>query len=104
MWRIDYLRRVPAAVRFISAEPLLERLPTLNLAGVHWLIAGGESQPGCRPADILWFRELRDQCRAAGVHFFLKQLGGHPSKRGGEDAVLDGRRWVQMPIVSAGAS
>lgn len=96
-WRIDYLRRVPAAIRFVSAEPLLGPLPNLDLAGIHWLIAGGESQPGCRPAEIEWLRDLRDQCLAARVAFFLKQLGGHPSKRGGENAVLDGRRWSQMP-------
>ena len=97
VWRIDYLRRVPAAVRFVSAEPLLAALPNLNLAGIDWLIAGGESQAGCRPSKLDWFRDLRDQCTGADVAFFLKQLGGHPSKRGGKDAVLDGRRWVQMP-------
>jgi protein gp37 len=97
VWRIDYLRRVPAAVRFVSAEPLLAALPNLNLAGIDWLIAGGESQAGCRPSKLEWFRDLRDQCIGADVAFFLKQLGGHPSKRGGKDAVLDGQRWVQMP-------
>jgi protein gp37 len=96
-WRVDYLRRVPAAVRFVSAEPLLAPLMNLNLDGIDWLIAGGESQSGCRPAALDWFRDLRDQCATAGVAFFLKQLGGHPSKRGAEDAVLDGRRWVEMP-------
>jgi protein gp37 len=96
-WRVDYLRRTPAAVRFISAEPLLEGLPSLDLEGIHWLIAGGESQPGARPAAIAWFEDLRDQCTHAGVAFFLKQLGGHPSKRGGEQAVLDGRRWIELP-------
>ena len=96
-WRVDYLRQVPAAVRFVSAEPLLEPLPDLNLHGIHWLIAGGESQPGCRPADVAWFENLRDQCVSADVAFFLKQLGGHPSKRGGEAAVLSGKRWIDMP-------
>jgi protein gp37 len=96
-WRIEYVRRVPAVVRFVSAEPLLAPLPNLNLDGIDWLIAGGESQSGCRPSSVDWFRDLRDQCAAAGVAFFLKQLGGHPSKRGGEDAVLDGRRWTEMP-------
>jgi protein gp37 len=96
-WRIDYLRRVPAAIRFISAEPLLEALPGLDLQGIHWLIAGGESQTGCRPAELNWFRDLRDQCRHAGVAFFLKQLGGHPSKRGGDEALLNGRRWIELP-------
>jgi protein gp37 len=98
-WRIDYLRRVDAAIRFISAEPLLDALPRLNLQGIHWLIAGGESQSGCRAADLGWFRDLRDQCRSAGVAFFLKQLGGHPAKRGGADALLDGRRWTEKPSV-----
>ena len=96
-WRIDYLRGVPASIRFISAEPLLEALPGLNLRGIHWLIAGGESQTGCRPAELDWFRDLRDQCHRAGVAFFLKQLGGHPSKRGGDEAVLNGRRWIELP-------
>lgn len=100
-WRIDYLRRVPATVRFISAEPLLAALPRLNLAGIHWLIAGGESQTGCRPAELDWFRDLRDQCHTAGVKFFLKQLGGHPSKRGGEAAIIDGCRWLDTPSVTA---
>jgi protein gp37 len=96
-WRIEFLRRVPAAVRFISAEPLLAALPELQLEGIDWLIAGGESQSGCRTAELDWFRDLRDQCARSGVAFFLKQLGGHPSKRGGNDAVLDGSRWTQMP-------
>ena len=101
-WRIDYLRRVPANVRFISAEPLLAPLPQLNLQGIHWLIAGGESQTGCRPAQEAWFSDLREQCARSGVAFFLKQLGGHPSKRGGERALLDGRRWIELPLVTAG--
>ncbi len=96
-WRIEFLREVPAAVRFISAEPLLAPLPALNLQGIDWLIAGGESQSGCRPADVSWFRDLRDQCVIAGVAFFLKQLGGHPSKRGGEAARVEGRRWIELP-------
>jgi len=97
LWRADYLRKVPAAVRFISAEPLLGSLAALNLEHIHWLIAGGESQAGSRPAELQWFRELRDACRTHDVKFFLKQLGGHPSKRGGEEAVLDGRRWHEIP-------
>lgn len=100
-WRVDYLRRVGAAVRFISAEPLLAPLPNLNLEGIHWLIAGGESQSGCRPADEGWFKDLRDQCQRSHVQFFLKQLGGHPSKRGGDAAMIDGKRWIQMPCVTA---
>jgi protein gp37 len=97
IWRVHYLRRVPAAIRFISAEPLLGPLHDLDLTGVDWLIAGGESQVGARPAEIAWFRTLRDQCERSGVAFFLKQLGGHPSKRGGDEALLDGVRWHQHP-------
>ena len=96
-WRVDYLRRVPATVRFVSAEPLLTSLFSINLEGIHWLIAGGESQIGARPAQLSWFRELRDRCQQNGTAFFLKQLGGHPSKRGGDKAVLDGKRWVELP-------
>lgn len=103
-WRIAYLRKVPAAVRFVSAEPLLAPLPDLDLAGIHWLIAGGESQSGCREAKVSWFRNLRDQCGKSGVAFFLKQLGGHPSKRGGQDARLDGRRWLEMPPTPSAAT
>ncbi len=99
-WRIDYLRRAPAAIRFISAEPLLAELPDLDLRGMHWLIAGGESQAGARRAELAWFEDLRDQCERAEVAFFLKQLGGHPSKRGGASAVLDGRRWIDLPLSS----
>jgi len=94
---VDYLRRVPAAVRFVSAEPLLASLAGLPLDGIDWLIAGGESQPGCRPAELDWFRELRDHCGRSGTAFFLKQLGGYPSKRGGDDAILDGRVWHDLP-------
>src|SRR5438034_863599 len=91
------------AVRFVSAEPLLDALPGLDLRGIHWLIAGGESQPGARPAATDWFRDLRNQCQAARVAFFLKQLGGHPSKRGGGEALLDGRRWTELPVESKSA-
>lgn len=100
-WRVAYLQEVPAAVRFVSAEPLLEGLSdAISLDGIGWLIAGGESQPGARPAALSWFRDLRDHCRAHGVPFFLKQLGGHPSKRGGDEARLDGRTWTEMPSLS----
>jgi len=99
-WRLAYLRNVPATVRFVSAEPLLGSLHDINLAGIHWLIAGGESQTGARPARLKWFRELRSACKASGTKFFLKQLGGHPSKRGGTDAILDGRLWQELPVLA----
>lgn len=104
LWRVDYLRKVPAAVRFVSAEPLLGSLKGINLDGIHWLIGGGESQAGARPAKVQWFRELRAACKATGTKFFLKQLGGHPSKRGGDDAILDGRRWIELPEASEQAT
>ncbi|MEU1749993.1 DUF5131 family protein [Micromonospora arida] len=93
--RIDCLRQVPAAVRFISAEPLLGPLPRLNLAGMDWLIAGGESGQGCRPMDRSWVTDLRDQCDQAGTAFFFKQWGGRTPKAGGR--LLDGRTWDEMP-------
>ncbi len=74
-WRADALRQIPARVRFISAEPLLSALPSLDLKHIHWLIAGGESGHGARPAHPDWFRDLRDRCGAAGVAFFFKQWG-----------------------------
>jgi protein gp37 len=74
--RIDHLRKVPAAVRFLSLEPLLEDLSTIDLTGIGWVIVGGESGPGARPMHPDWARSLRDQCVAAGVPFFFKQWGG----------------------------
>jgi protein gp37 len=93
--RADALRQVPAAVRFISAEPLLGSLADLDLAGIDWLIAGGESGPGHRLVRPEWVRELRDICRVQRVPFFFKQWGGIRSKTGGRD--LDGKLYSQMP-------
>jgi protein gp37 len=97
--RIDALRRCPAAVRFLSCEPLIGPLPDLNLDGIHWVIAGGESGIGHRPVRPEWVRDLRDQCESAGVAFFFKQWGGHTPKAGGKE--LDGREWCEFPAVSA---
>lgn len=96
--RADYLREVPAVVRFISAEPLLGPLEVLDLAEIHWLIAGGESGPRHRPVKVEWLRELRDQCVAEGVAFFFKQFGGRTPKAGGRE--LDGRIWNEMPAAA----
>lgn len=93
--RADRLREVPASVRFISAEPLLGRLEGLDLTGIDWLIAGGESGPRHRPVKEPWLTELRDQCLSADVAFFFKQWGGRRSKSGGR--LLVGREWSQMP-------
>ncbi len=93
--RADYLRCVPAAVRFISAEPLLGPLRNLDLDGIDWLIAGGESGPRHRRVDPAWVRELRDRCQHEGVSFFFKQWGGRTSKAGGR--LLDDREWSELP-------
>lgn len=93
--RIDYLRAVPASVRFLSLEPLLGPLPELNLDRIHWAIVGGESGPGARPMEESWVRDLRDQCVGAGVAFFFKQWGGVNKKKTGR--LLDGRTWDDMP-------
>ncbi len=76
--RIDILRQTPAALRFLSIEPLLEDIGTLDLTGIHWVIIGGESGPGARPFDIQWARDTIRQCKAAGVPVFVKQLGAKP--------------------------
>ncbi|GAB2923017.1 DUF5131 family protein [Micromonospora polyrhachis] len=99
--RIDPLRAVPAAVRFISAEPLLGPLASLDLTGIHWLIAGGESGAGARPIDPAWVRDLRDQCQLQKVAFFFKQWGGRTPKAGGR--TLDGETWDEMPQLRAAA-
>ena len=100
--RADYLREVPAAVRFISAEPLLGPLEGLDLDGVDWLIAGGESGPKHRPMREEWVLELRDRCADDGVAFFFKQWGGRRSKSGGR--LLDGQTWDEMPDRVAAAA
>lgn len=98
MHRANYLRQVPAAVRFVSAEPLLGPLEGLSLEDIHWLIAGGESGPRHRPVRAEWVRELRDLCAADDVAFFFKQWGGRTPKAGGRE--LDGRTWDELPELS----
>ena len=97
---IDHLRSVGAAVRFVSAEPLVGPLPDLDLSGINWLIAGGESGPSARPMHESWVRDLRDQCAAAGIPFFFKQSGGHTPKAGGRE--LNGSYHDEMPVVARG--
>jgi protein gp37 len=96
--RADQLRKVPAAVRFISAEPLLGPLGGLDLTGIDWLISGGESGHRHRRVDPEWLRELRDRCQSEGVAYFFKQWGGRTPKAGGR--TLDGRTWDDMPAVT----
>jgi len=100
-WRVDALREVRAAVRFVSAEPLLGSLNGLDLSGIDWLIAGGESGPHARGPQEFWFTELRDACLASDVAFFFKQWGGRTPKAGGR--LLEGRTWDEMPIAATPA-
>jgi len=93
-WRIDELAKVPAAVRFVSAEPLLGPL-VLDLDGIDWVIAAGESGPNHRTMEPCWALALRDQCFSGGVAFFFKQWGGRQPKDGGRE--LDGRTWDALP-------
>jgi protein gp37 len=93
--RVDDLRQVAAAVRFLSCEPLLGPLDGINLTGIHWVIAGGESGPRARPVDPQWVADLRDVCQEAAVPFFFKQWGGRTPKAGGRD--LDGQTYDEMP-------
>jgi protein gp37 len=97
--RVRALQRVPAAVRFLSVEPLLGPIPELPLDGVQWVIVGGESGPQHRRVDPAWVRLIRDQCVTARVPFFFKQWGGRTPKAGGR--VLDGRHWDEMPDAPA---
>jgi len=93
--RADYLRQVPAAVRFISAEPLLGFLERLDLTDINWVITGGESGPKHRPVKAEWIRDVRDKCEREGVAFFFKQWGGNRAKSGGRE--FDGREYNAMP-------
>jgi protein gp37 len=95
LFRANDLRDVPAAVRFLSLEPLLGPLPNLDLTGIDWVIAGGESGPGARPVSPGWITDIRDACSDAGVSFFFKQWGGRTPKAGGRD--LEGRTWDELP-------
>jgi protein gp37 len=93
--RVEHLRSSPAAVRFLSIEPLLEDLGTIPLDGIHWAIVGGESGPGARPMREEWVVSLRDQCQAAGTAFFFKQWGGVRKSRTGR--ILHGRTYDEVP-------
>ena len=93
--RIDSLRTVPAAGRFLSMEPLLGPIPGLDLEGIHWVIVGGESGPGARTMAQPWVVEIRDACQRQAVPFFFKQWGGVRKKAKGR--LLEGRTWDEMP-------
>ncbi len=94
--RIEALRKVPAAVRFISFEPLLSPIPmATSLVGIQWAIIGGESGPGARPMEKSWVTDLKKVCRKHGTAFFFKQWGGVNKKATGRE--LHGRTWDEMP-------
>jgi len=96
--RIDYLRNIPAVVKFLSLEPLLSDLPDLNLLGIDWVIAGGESGASSRPLEKEWIRNIRDLCINENVPFFFKQWGGYNKKAAGK--TIDDRIWCQMPMIN----
>ena len=93
--RIAHLQDAPAAVRFLSVEPLIGPVGSVDLSGIHWVIAGGESGPGARILNIEWARDIRDQCNNQSVPFFFKQWGGIRPKSGGRE--LDGKVWNEFP-------
>ena len=95
-YRIDYLARTDAGIKFLSLEPLLGPLPGLNLQDIDWVIVGGESGPGARPIASDWVTEIRDQCLRAQTPFFFKQWGGYNKKKTGR--LLEGRTWDQLPL------
>lgn len=97
--RVEHLRAAPARVRMLSVEPLLEDLGPIDLTGIHWVIAGGESGHGARPMAPEWVRSLRDRCAAAGVPFFFKQWGG--VRKGKAGRALDGRTYDEVPVRTA---
>ncbi len=99
--RIEELRKTPAAVRFLSVEPLLEDLGGIDLQGVDWVIVGGESGPGARPMKRSWVVSIRRQCRKAGIPFFFKQWGGVRKSVNGRE--LDGRTYDELPRIPDGA-
>jgi protein gp37 len=94
--RIDALREAPAAVRFLSIEPLLEDLGAVNLDDIHWVIVGGESGHGARPMAKEWVTNIKRQCDAAGIPFFFKQWGGVRKAQAGRE--LDGQTFNDMPV------
>lgn len=93
--RVEHLRDTAAQVRFLSLEPLIGPIRSLDLGRIHWAIVGGESGPGARPIHPDWVRQIRDRCLACGVPFFFKQWGGLTPSAGGRR--LDGREWNQWP-------
>lgn len=103
--RIDYLRQVPARIRFLSVEPLLEDVGELDLTDIHWVIVGGESGPKARPMKLEWALSVQQQCDEQGVAFFFKQWGGwgEDGKRRAKSKngrLLNGKTWDEMPAMA----
>ncbi len=94
--RLECLRSVPATIRFVSFEPLLSRIPHIDLTGIHQVIVGGESGSKARLMDLQWARDIRDQCLENRVPFFFKQVGGRDRHKGGR--LLDGHEWNEFPV------
>jgi protein gp37 len=95
-FRIDHLRQIGAATKFLSLEPLLGPLPNLDLTDIDWVIVGGESGPHARPLQESWVMDIRDQCQNAEIPFFFKQWGGVRKRRAGR--LLQGRTWDELPF------
>ena len=98
MNRIDLLRQTNARVKFLSCEPLIGRLPNMNLQGIDWVIVGGESGRTPRPMQEEWVTEIKEQCEESRTAFFFKQWGGTNKKKNGR--MLDGQTWDEMPEIS----
>ena len=96
--RVRHLQEAPVAVRFLSMEPLLDRVGVFDLSGISWVIVGGESGPGARPVEREWITEVRDLCDANGAFFFFKQWGGFSAKAGGRE--LDGLEYNGKPALA----
>lgn len=101
-WRADKLRATPAAIRFLSLQPLLGPVPSLDLTGIDWVYVGGESGPRHRPMEASWVRDIRDRCLHEGIPFLFKQWGGRTRNAGGR--ILDGRTWDDMPAWGSSAA
>ena len=107
--RIDHLRKVPARIRFLSVEPLLEDIGELDLTDIHWVIVGGESGPKARPMKEEWADSVRTQCEEQSVAFFFKQWGGWGADgqrraKSANGRLLKGRTWDDMPTAAAAAA
>jgi protein gp37 len=102
LYRIQDLLMTPAAIKFLSVEPLLGRIKNLPVKGIDWVIVGGESGPLARSMDLAWVREIRDSCKANGLPFFFKQWGG--TRKTPDTRLLDGKIWNEYPAIKVGRS